>query len=469
MNSDSVREVVDVELWSGILTTFGLKSEAPTWLVVPENPRIITVAEFYDLAMTTEDYRELSAIALFVLYNKFPFHEFEKRCLKRMVECNELNVFVNAMLYCSDYSNFDQNPVFRDLLTNGKYRNYLEFTVALSTVNDLRKEEISRMLQIISDSYRQKKYSVYSEVNVFKFLIEVGTYLKELCPPFIKSLIKCTKTFPKSTNQDVRMCGAFGLDYFSILILTFKMEKTVHDKGREVAKVLLETMGVKFAPWNSDEKELVKALCKKVYSFQASCVNVKNFAWLVEEGLCSHFTVNLRDSEVLAVLRKVRYRSVRELIGEIDFDFAVQNFKMYEPIFDTLFSQYNSKYSNLYQRIREKKKYIDFEASYLSDFSTKESFDLMKVLREDRESTPYQLLMKKAITFSPVLTEEENKELEEEVWMYNVMFGDGDTDYENDCDECEDDYDEDDYDEYEDDYDEYEDDYEEEEYDYDEQ
>ena len=68
---------MDVELWQGLLETFQVRSAAPDWLIEPTaKPRKLTAKQFHDLALSTEDEREINAIALFMWMQNLRFDEF---------------------------------------------------------------------------------------------------------------------------------------------------------------------------------------------------------------------------------------------------------------------------------------------------------------------------------------------------------------------------------------------------------
>lgn len=427
MNSDSVKEIVDVSLWSGILNTFKQQSEAPGWLIRPENPKVLTVSEFYELAMSTEDYRELNAIAIFVWYNKFPFHEFEKRCLTRIAQTGEVNVFVDGMLYCSNYVNANNNSVFYDVLATSRRRNYLEFIVAADTLKDKSHELLNKFLQVIANSYREHPYNVLKEYRVFKKLIQLGEPFGKNCPPFVNSLTKCMKTIPKATSSHAEMCKAFGVGYKALLELIYLVDDIGYQKKQDLKTLLLETLGMSFLEWTPDERILVKNLCRyQQHDYRATCLNAKNLIWILENDLRESFTTVLRDEETAGVLACVQSETAFELVGSSVKNMRPEQlesaFKKWTPLFDVLFRTFNTELVEAYRIIRQWKKYSVFEANFLSDFTSREAFEWMKALREDRESEIYQKLMQHTVLDSPVLSEEENAELQEESEIFVAMY-----------------------------------------------
>ncbi len=134
----------------------------------------------------------------------------------------------------------------------------------------------------------------------------------------------------------------------------------------------------------------------------------------------------LRDEETAGVLACVQSETAFELVGSSVKNMRPEQlesaFRKWTPLFDVLFRTFNTELVEAYRIIRQWKKYSVFEANFLSDFTSREAFEWMKVLREDRESEIYQKLMQHTVLDSPVLSEEENAELREESEIFVAMY-----------------------------------------------
>lgn len=423
MNSVSIEKLVDVELWQGLLEVFGVKSHAPTWLIEPiENPRKLTTKQFYDLAMQTEEERELNAIALFMWMQSFSFDDFALRCLNRIVESGRYSVIQEAMLYKVGPFEEEEKQVLRDSLTGEKRGSVLECEIALLALGEVDDNLLRLLLERIC-VYLGRESSEFDWIRDAKMLKGVLPWISEGAEPlhkFCKVLLHYTKKIPKNRSTDYKVCENMGIGYFAQVVLAYRLQEDKWNRSKDLEELLMAQLGLRAFPWTKSEKLLLREIVPKCKVQGFPVVNVENLKWSMEQGWIGIFSADLRYSGVAEFLQPYQRDSLVVMMQNSFEDVTETKLQRlvekYTETFDLLFSQWDVRLEGVYKKVRKVKKYPVFEVSWMKD--PREVMELVKKVREDRESEAYKTLMERIGKNKEVL---KDADVLEEFQVYCLM------------------------------------------------
>ncbi len=411
MNSDSIKELVDVQLWQGILECLSERSRVPSWIIQPETERrVINAKEFRELALTTEDPRELAAVALVVWFQGLSFDTFARRAVD-LLDRGPSNAFLEAMLYKYPLIRGTESEGFmRNVLTQTERRNYLEMAVALEALGGDNEQLQIAMLKYVCNLWAKERdhYNVLNEADVLVSLVLKGARFGVERGYFLNVLWGYRKTIPKPSGKNFEICKAYGLSYLDQLTLSVKLASAgtgmSYSKKQELTGLILTAYGVLAREWTEVEKQLVWEEARLTSGVGFPVCNPNNFRWALTNGLNA---VVGSDLEVMApVLCRCDWKVVSSCVGN-----AIEKYS--EPkvgrictnckaVLDILFSQHDEKLVGSYARVRQFLKYDIWEVDYVEDWGSEQALSLVHRISEDQESLAYQHLMSRILQESEI-------------------------------------------------------------------
>lgn len=433
MNSISIEKLVDVELWQGLLETFQVRSAAPDWLIEPTaKPRKLTAKQFHDLALSTEDEREINAIALFMWMQNLRFDEFAFRCVHRIAKSGKFAVIQEAMLYHVGPfdSETEAKEILRDSLTREKRGSVLECILSLFALGEADDILMRLLLERVCDYLvrEMEEFDWIRDAKILRGVLPFVQSVKFALPEFCTVLLHYTKKLPKNKSRDFKVCESMGIDYFRQLILAYRLQEHetqwVANERKNVVELLLATLGMRASKWTESEKFLLKDIVGESKTKGFPTINVENLGWAMSQGWIGIFTADLRFSGVAEFLEPYQRVSLIALVANSLEDFDDSKIAMvcekYPSIMDTLFSKWEKGLVKSYEKVRAFRKYPVFEANFLSGFTNPEAaVSLMEEVKQNRESDEYKLLMEGLRRSKEALQDEK---ILEEVKVFCLLY-----------------------------------------------
>lgn len=470
--NDVLNDFLDLHLVRTGMELFNRQNKYSSWLVPNDiQARNLTVKEFWDLALTTENEKEINSVAFFCWVCHFGFRSFAGRLCKRIAKRGSYDVFSSAMLLIQPDIPKKDRYCFVEALAEHPGSTVFEVLVSILAIKDSVNEvTIGRLLRLaMSIMQHGRKPPLYSNGAMYKELIYLGRDCQE-APHILKTFNKLLGKVPKEGSTAVIEAGEWGFTYVDVmkLLVTMTSLENAYNWNSKLLDKLLILLFEKPSVWTEDEI-LLLGYCEKHY-YCSHCVwriaNARNVKWVVHSKFKAIIGSGCKEPEALLELEPRDALDV--LVSSVDVEAIHTWHEKFAGVFRHAFLYYKKAAQDLYNCVcgldlEYYKTCTDYWAGYLSFFTGHAAFDLMQQL--EFGTTAYCNLMKSCITESPVLTAEENEILEKEVLkyvlllrpeMYSKIFREEVMKDEYDEEECDeyDEYGEEEYDEYDEYYDE---------------
>ncbi len=461
--NDVLNDFLDLHLVRTGMELFNRQNKYSSWLVPNDiQARNLTVKEFRDLALTTEDEKEINSVAFFCWICHFSFRSFAGRLCKRIAKRGSYDVFSSAMLLIQPDIPKKDRYCFVEALAEHPGSTVFEVLVSILAIKDSVSEvTIGRLLRLaMSIMQHGRKPALYSNGAMYKELIYLGRDCQE-APHILKTFNKLLGKVPKERSTAVIEAEEWGFTYVDVMKLLVTMT-SLENSYEWRAKLLVKFLDLLFEKptiWTEDEV-LLLGYCENNYYSRCAwrIANARNVKWVVHSKFKAIIGSGCKEPEALLELEPKDALDV--LVSSVDVE-AIQTWhEKFADVFRHAFLCYKKEAQDLYNcacglDLEYYKTRTDYWAGYLSSFTGHTAFDLMQQL--EFGTTAYCNLMQNCIIESPVLTAEENEILEKEVLkyvlllrpeMYSKIFREEvmeDGYGEEECDEYDEYYDEDEY------------------------
>lgn len=425
--NDVLNDFLDLGLVQAGIELFARQNKYSDWLVPKSvTPRPLTVKEFRELALTTEDEKEINSIAFFCWTCHFSFRTFAGRLCKRIAKRGSYDVFSSVMLLVQPDIPKNSRDVFLEALAEHPGSTVFEVVVSLLAVKDSVSEvTIGRLLSLaMSIMQRNKKPDIYQNGALYNELVLLGSTCSE-APSILKVFNKLLGRVPKETSSLVAEAGEWGFTYSDVLklltTLCFLQDTAYNYSSQDrLVNKLIDVLFEKPSTWTEDEVLLVERCRRHCYGYKKrEIVCASNIRFAMDSGFTIVIGLNCRNCEALLGLEPAELLDV--LVSSIDVE-AIQTWhEKFCEAFKHAFLFYKKGAQDLYNCICSLelecyKEFTDYWASYLSFFDDHAAFDLLQQL--EFGTTAYCNLMQHYVKYSKVLNEEENEILEKEVLKY---------------------------------------------------
>lgn len=426
-----LNDFMDVGLVRAGMELFARRNLYSDWLV-PEDvkPRAITAKEFRELALTTEDWREINSIAFFCWTCNFGFRTFAGRLCKKIAQRGSYDVFSSVMLMTQPDIPKEGKQLFLEVLAEHPGSTVFEVVVSLIAIKDcVNGVTAGRLLGVAAAILkRTRKPDIYSNRAFYKELIDLGGRYSE-APSIFKVFNKLLGKVPKANSSLVAEAETWGFTYLDVLKLLFSMsvmDNRLYGYTTEynLKKALLEMLFAKPSVWTEDEVQIVKECTRRFYKHNTEkLVCAKN----AKEALATRFPVviglDCRDCKELLELKPEQLLGL--LLASVDTNQLHSWHDKFSDAFKQAFLCYERRAQNLFNCICSLdfgcySSYLEYWAGYLSLFNDHSAFDLLQQL--EFGTTAYCNLMQHCVTNSLALSDEENAILEKEVLKFVILL-----------------------------------------------
>lgn len=426
-----LNDFMDVGLVRTGMELFARQNLYPDWLV-PEDvkPRAITVKEFRELALTTEDWREINSIAFFCWVCQFGFRSFAGRLCKKIAQRGSYDVFSSVMLMTQPDIPEEGKQLFLEALAEHPGSTVFEVVVSLIAIKDrVNGVTAGRLLGVAAAILKHtRKPDIYNNRALYKELIDLGGRYPQ-APSIFKVFNKLLGKMPKENSSLVAEAEDWGFTYLDVLKLLFSMSVMDNDlysytPKDNLKKTLLEMLFAKPSAWTEDEVLIVRKCASCFYSYSDKKLACAKNA---KEALATRFSVviglDCRDCKELLELEPEKL--LKLLLASVDTNHLHSWHDKFSDAFKRAFLCYERRAQNLFNCICSLdfecySSYLEYWAGYLSLFNDHSAFDLLQQL--EFGTTVYCNLMQHCVTNSPALSDEENVILEKEVLKFVVLL-----------------------------------------------
>lgn len=272
-NSDSIKKVVDVGLFSRLVTMFGYTNNDARWLISTtyENKEKwggLDVCGLNELMKSCTNKKELHAIALFCWLFDFNNFRFASRVTKELAK--GADVIFEAMLYNSMYCKEESDlwATLNDSLRHTERRTAIEYLIAQYALGDSAAEETKSCLCMLASSM-MVNLSVEGELAIFVRCAQLAQELGNDKDMFMNAVLDSVMKVPIERGKNYAVLSGWGYDYLDQLKLSWYMQKECFFSKRLAASsakekklkesLLSELVNLK-RPWTDSEWEIIRSI-----------------------------------------------------------------------------------------------------------------------------------------------------------------------------------------------------------------
>lgn len=271
-NSTSIKNIVDVCLFSRLVTLFDYKQSTAEWLISAsyENKEewgSLGIREFAELLEMCTDKKQMRAAALFCWLYDFNNSHFISRLVGEIRE--EPDVIFEAAVYNSAYceEGSDLWNVMNDLLRHTRWETSLEYMIALYALGDsVAAETKSCLCKLISA--KMPNLDIEAEIPLFVHCAELAEELGSDSDIFMQAVLKGASCVPVERGNNYAALVGWGYDYVGQLKLScllqkrFKGKKMIaenHSKTEKLKECFLSSLCDLRRPWTNFESSFVQS------------------------------------------------------------------------------------------------------------------------------------------------------------------------------------------------------------------